>query len=65
MLDWEGMQAAIEGNIFLAGALFAPVLLGLFYLLGLGFGRVEKAHTAWVERENQNAEWGGERCKRQ
>lgn len=63
--SWEEVQTVIEGNLFIAAVLFAPVLLGMFYFIGVGFGKVEKAHDAWVERENRTAEWEGESRKRQ
>lgn len=50
--SWDEVQTVIEGNISVAAAVFALILLGIFYFIGVGFGKVKKAHSAWVEQQN-------------
>ncbi len=65
MIDIEAAKEKLESNIFLTGAILAPLLLGVFYLIGECMRKVEAAHTKWVEEENRKAEWAGETRKRQ
>lgn len=48
--DW--LVAKFQENPFLQSLWLAPLVLVIFYYVGLGFGWVEKKHAVWVKEQN-------------
>lgn len=46
------LRDKVQGNPFVHSLWLAPLILTLFYYIGVGMKTVERSHDEWVARQN-------------